>query len=666
MKRILLTGLLTFFTITYCLPNIAVAESLTNSLVVSVPFTGHGKNLIVQGPDNPKGSVVPFKIKSVPGVIGKAIAFDGVKNQVAKISSKPLFEIRNELTLSLWVKPDSIGHTQTFITRNWSWEIGIDSGGMLRVMLQLMRPNHKLKTFNFYSAKTIPAGKWTYLCLTFSLSHGKTVLYVNGQKAGHAKVKFPLRDEGKNPLIIGAAPSNYSLYKGAVDELRVYNRALSSNEIKKLYARQGERLLKSAANKWNNQLEQRQKLVEQSADTSLKSSYQAANSTIKKFYTEYGIDNYWAAEDAVKEFDSALYDYRLQKKVGGKQGVSGAVCFVVRPFSSRPILPKTRIGQNLLSGSIDLTGSPLETLTGSFVLKPMKENAKGLTIKTGALKASNNNNLIPSSAIDIRVVKNWYQASGAWQTHKFGGYTPVLVPELLLHDASLVKVDYSKKKNYLKLKDSNGVRYVDISGHKQRKLPGSHGSSWINNPVNEFPVADDTKTLQPLSIKKSQNQQFWLNIKLPDDAKPGTYKGKLKITSYSGINGHINIKVHVLPIKLSQPKTHYNPKKKYYHSVYYRGMLSPDGKAYIGSEYKSKIQYIAEMKDLRSHGIDFVSNRSPLSQPDKLNESLAIQQRILGGDILFNTGSGYNLGIRLRVSKKAFVTLKNEHKNSKK
>ena len=61
--------------------------------------------------------------------------------------------------------------------------------------------------------------------------------------------------------------------------------------------------------------------------------------------------------------------------------------------------------------------------------------------------------VISTSAIDVRVVKCWYQAGTKLNMHKG---TAALMPEALLKDDTLVKVDVTTKMNYLRV-HLNGV-----------------------------------------------------------------------------------------------------------------------------------------------------------------------------------------------------------------
>ena len=66
-------------------------------------------------------------------------------------------------------------------------------------------------------------------------------LYVNGELEGQTSVSFP-QSYGNYPLYLGttAQPAWDHKLAGALDEVSLYNRALSANEIAALYAAQSD------------------------------------------------------------------------------------------------------------------------------------------------------------------------------------------------------------------------------------------------------------------------------------------------------------------------------------------------------------------------------------------------------------------------------------------
>jgi hypothetical protein len=189
----------------------------------------------------------------------------------------------------------------------------------------------------------------------------------------------------------------------------------------------------------------------------------------------------------------------------------------------------------------------------------------------------------------MKVVKCWYQSGSAWYSITQDKLKRVLVPELLLNDDSVVKVDTDKKDNYLKLSFPDGERYVCISN-----LEESAESIAKSQSVKDFPVRDSS-TLLPVDILANGNKQFWITVKVPEDAAPGTYTGKIQIKSGEGDNTSLALNLKVLPFKL--------PKPYYDSSIYYCGVLDPRDTGSISSGNKSRAQLVVELKNMAEHGI---------------------------------------------------------------
>jgi hypothetical protein len=79
------------------------------------------------------------------------------------------------------------------------------------------------------------------------------------------------------------------------------------------------------------------------------------------------------------------------------------------------------------------------------------------------------------------------------------------------------------QENYLKL----GQNYNWIS-----EWNPSNEDAFILRPA-DFPV-QDTATSQPVSIPTGTNKQFWVTVKVPDDAVPGDYVGRIRLTTAAG------------------------------------------------------------------------------------------------------------------------------------
>ncbi|MDG1462309.1 MAG: LamG domain-containing protein, partial [Gammaproteobacteria bacterium] len=189
--------------------------------------------------------------------------------------------------------------------------------------------------------------------------------------------------------------------------------------------------------------------------------------------------------------------------------------------------------------------------------------------------------IIPAAQIDIRIVKHWYQAA---HLARNAFIKPLLVPELLLKDDALIKVE--SEKNYLRLVSDE---YIDIS--RRAKLSGRG----VKSAVDEMPVQDAIE-LQPVDIIAGTNRQFWVTVKVPEAAVPGIYNGNIELVSGDISLGFLPIELEVLPFKLAPSMLVY--------SIFHRARLDdrkPEGT--ISSELRSEAQYSAELNNLVAHGI---------------------------------------------------------------
>ena len=261
----------------------------------------------------------------------------------------------------------------------------------------------------------------------------------------------------------------------------------------------------------------------------------------------------------------------------------GAVTiYVIRPITSMMVLPDTDPSALpvLDSETISVVAALGEYEPASFVLRAGRD-LESVWLDWNDLETENGD-VIPSGHIDVRVVKCWYQAEGAWLTEARRSLNKVLVPELLLHDDGLVKVDHDNKANYIRLESPGGEhRHVCISDEPEIKgdlrdakdprnpdiyavAPGiPRGVSPADFPVKDAPV------LQPFDLKARKNKQIWLTVKVPDGVAPGLYTGQLNLLAAEGPLGDINFKLRVLPIRLSDPRTYYDPSKPFVSSIYY-------------------------------------------------------------------------------------------------
>ena len=184
--------------------------------------------------------------------------------------------------------------------------------------------------------------------------------------------------------------------------------------------------------------------------------------------------------------------------------------------------------------------------------------------------------------LDLKVVKVWYQNGNAWFSY-FADPGLTLIPELLLHDENLIKVDTAHPANYARLDEPGGSRYVWIS--PPRKL--DTGFDPFSLPFADAPA------LRPVKLAAGEFKQFVLTAHAAKDAKPGLYQGAVDVVKAGRTLASIPVSLRILPFDLPLPKTYFDPGRDFLVSLMGAWpRLSPDHPAFMPI-----------LRDLRAHNI---------------------------------------------------------------
>ena len=195
---------------------------------------------------------------------------------------------------------------------------------------------------------------------------------------------------------------------------------------------------------------------------------------------------------------------------------SPVACYRVPAVSPIKRLSHTVPPDGRLSDRLRAVAARGEFAPLSFVVFPF-EDVERFELAVSDLEGTGG--VVPASAIDIRVVKCWYQAGTAWYSYFADSSRRVLVPELLLHDDTLVKVDHETKDNYLRIDYPEGSEYVCVSYPPEQE--SGERFNYCTEPVF------DTPDLKPVSLQRGVARQFWVTVHVPADAHAGRYECRL-------------------------------------------------------------------------------------------------------------------------------------------
>ena len=163
--------------------------------------------------------------RAVPGISGQALKFDGVDDYV-NVGSDTI-GIGN-VTVCAWLNPKSYGEGNqgTFIS-NGQFQAETD-GPDSRWLVS----SDAVTTYALSGSAPV-FNTWQHVCIK-RLSNGQATFYINGAVNGTENQNSGTPVSGAYTQI-GTMGDGALCYDGSIDEVRVYNRALTQSEITQLY-----------------------------------------------------------------------------------------------------------------------------------------------------------------------------------------------------------------------------------------------------------------------------------------------------------------------------------------------------------------------------------------------------------------------------------------------
>ena len=162
------------------------------------------------------------------GQVDRALSFDGEDDYV-DIPDNNLVRNRSALTISVWFK---IAPSETKF--KWLFEKTHASSGFSLESPWRLSPNFDVDNTLAGSVATLLTETWYHAALTLDGSTART--YLNGAEVDSRYFSTSVPDNS-DPIIIGRRISGYeaAAFKGIIDEVAIYNRALSACEIMQYY-----------------------------------------------------------------------------------------------------------------------------------------------------------------------------------------------------------------------------------------------------------------------------------------------------------------------------------------------------------------------------------------------------------------------------------------------
>ena len=274
------------------------------------------------------------------------------------------------------------------------------------------------------------------------------------------------------------------------------------------------------------------------------------------------------------------------------------VHYDVPPMSSLQRLPDIYPEDGIAGGTIRIIAAKDEYEPGSFLIFPRKNLGK-TQLALSEFK-TDDGKVFPAADLDLKVVKVWYQNRNAWYSY-FGDTGFKLVPELLLNDEDLIRVDTEKVANYARLKTPDGKvseRWINPPREMDRVFWDCYRGGDIFQPMR--PEFDDAATLQPVNLPAGEFRNFFLTAHVRETTPAGLYKGSVKI----GSHGEIPVTIRVLDFTLPKPKCYFDDNLDFYVCSYTYNCFAMIMEQNGGDLELAQKQFKATMENLVAHNQD--------------------------------------------------------------
>jgi len=232
--------------------NVARAQIVTNGLVSYWDFNRVTGNTVEDVWGNNEGTIIGSP-KTVAGRIGNALEFNGSSDCVDCGNDKSLnFDRNDSFSFCAWIKPNEILGYQAIVAKmDSAWKgyvffiSGTDEPNNPAALGTVLSNTNVANDLVCYTPSNSMTTDWNFVCITFAGTSNiaGTKFYLNGKNQEISTVRDGLTDTMLTTpsLKIGRedVDSFPMWFGGIIDEVSVYNRALSEAEVLQNFTAEG-------------------------------------------------------------------------------------------------------------------------------------------------------------------------------------------------------------------------------------------------------------------------------------------------------------------------------------------------------------------------------------------------------------------------------------------
>jgi len=228
-KKVVL-GVLGAFFLMVCLVNPAIAQVSSDAVLMMHFDEGSGTTVKDESGHGNDGTI--HGATWVDGISGKALSFDGVDDYV-DCGSHSSLNMADEITIEAWVKPASSGE------RDWGRIVDKLDGSTRKGYSFHMLGGTSQLNVKFYANSaddSINKNEWTHVAATYDKNAGSNNLkiYINGKVDNQDTDADAIMTSSAN-FQIGNSQNFARAFDGIIDEVAIYSKALTPEEIEAHY-----------------------------------------------------------------------------------------------------------------------------------------------------------------------------------------------------------------------------------------------------------------------------------------------------------------------------------------------------------------------------------------------------------------------------------------------
>lgn len=203
----------------------AVYEEPTLQPVLALPFDTNDGTVARDASGRGNDGTVRGAAWTASGRYGGALRFDGVDDWVT-VTDRAALDLGASYTLSAWLSPESTNRWQTVLMKEAPPNA---FGYALYATSDTPAPSAWADLTSVYGPGALPRSAWSHVTVT--VGGGVQRLYVDGTQVASAPA--PPASATNDPLRIGGnALWSSEFFRGLIDEVRVYDRTLTADQVR--------------------------------------------------------------------------------------------------------------------------------------------------------------------------------------------------------------------------------------------------------------------------------------------------------------------------------------------------------------------------------------------------------------------------------------------------